>query len=249
MGVRAKLKLTNTQSTDQPTTIIAAKGVLKVMKKFGSEIEEIATNLYLSQSKSSQLRNLLCDKLTAMHIESEHDKFPIFMNNMGRVAQDLNGEYQQYLLNMHQHLVNPLNEFNNGSIRQCKQLKLRLRRKKGEYDMIFKEQNKLRSRQHRHNVNLANVHDIRRKSKMKLEKLELIRDAFLSSIQSMEAESVSLLSSMKQFMGMYGDYSKVVADKLDNIQKESMHYVPANMNNRLDLGMCLRILLYFQIRF
>eukprot|EP01084_Bolivina_argentea_P256386 431642_1 len=168
MGARAKLKLTNTQSTDQPPDIINAKTHLKAMKQFGNEIGELVTNLYNSQTKSSEMTHLFCDKLTSINITNKNDKFAIYMNNIGRITYNIENENEKQLTNMRELFVNPINDFNNGIIENCKELKLKLRRKKAEYDMILKEENKLRNKQHTKNVNLANVYAMRKKIKTEI---------------------------------------------------------------------------------
>ncbi len=133
---------------------------------------------------------------------------------------------------MKQEFVNPINNFNNGIIFECKELKLKLKRKKAEYDIILKEQNKLRNKQHTKNVNLAQVHSIRKKSKNKFDKLELIRQQFLNAIETMENQSIELISSMQQFMISYKNYANVSNNKICK-NKNAKYYIP---NNKLDLG-------------
>merc|ERR1712154_126981 len=95
---------------DEPNAIIEAKARLKSTKKVTTQIEQISKKLYLAQKAGSKQLSSFCDQLTSVHIENSDDKFAIFLNNMGRVQQNLEEVYLMYLINMKDQLLNPLNQ-------------------------------------------------------------------------------------------------------------------------------------------
>merc|ERR1719242_1682688 len=63
-------------------------------------MESISKNLYYSQNQKSRIISKLCDALKQANITNSEDKFAIFLNNMGRVTQNIEDSYQIYLLDM-----------------------------------------------------------------------------------------------------------------------------------------------------
>jgi len=226
-GVRAKLKLTKTESSTAPNRIIEAKAQLKGIKHLSLDLEQITNKLYESQMKQHKLSNDFSDQLNAVKARHKDEIFPIYLKNIVQIFKEAESEYHQYLVNMKQTL-NDLNAFNNGSIQQCKKLKLKLKAKKAAYDMSINHENKLKKAQNKQKkVNLSDVHCAQSKSKKKYEKLELLRNEFITSVKSMETEKLSLLSSMKQYMGSYTSYYQTLAFKLKDEGKQMMNHSKA----------------------
>lgn len=237
-SVKAKLRFTKTKSSQEPKEIIEAKARLKATKNLTAQVEEIAQKLYLAQNEESRSLTKLCDQLTNTHIQDSDDKFAIFLNNMGRVQQNLEDIHQIYLINMLDQFIIPIKNFNKNEIRQCQAIKLKLKTIKGQYDLKKKHENKIIRAQSVKQVNLKKVHYARNKSTIKLDELQLIRNEFLESVQKMEAEKLALLVSIKQYMSSYAAYSNIYREHLElqnDEMNEMMSYVPPNINNAFGL--------------
>ena len=158
VSVKARLKLTNSQSTPLPGKISAAKASLKATKQITLEIEPIANSLHDAQQETCRLLTKLSNTLSAVNIMSKEDKFGIFTNNIGRAQKNNDEIYQMLLINMEDLFINPLNEFNKTQIKNCQRLKSALNAKKGEFDIKKNDENKLLTSQHAKKVNLEKIH-------------------------------------------------------------------------------------------
>eukprot|EP01083_Nonionella_stella_P031662 86697_1 len=117
--MKSKLKMV----ADEPPPITDAKSKLKDIK-LTAEMEHRTAKLYLAQTERLKCLNIWCDTLTDIHISSTNDAFAVYMNNMGRMTQnmEINDPDQHYLMNMKHELIDGLNAFNTGSIGKCKEL-------------------------------------------------------------------------------------------------------------------------------
>ena len=254
-GIKAQMAITNTKSTIEPSDIQAAKASLKSTKQLTIQMESISKNLYYVQNTKSRIISQLCDALKQATIANSEDRMGIFLNNMGRISQNIEDSYQMYLLNMLDQLITPLHDFNQTQIKNCQDIKLQLKTKKGQYDIKKKQEEKILSSQSQKNVNLEKVHLARSKSAIKLDDLQSIRNEFIASVNSMEQEKLSLLSSFQSYMGSYAGYvlrvyttecvfflkivfyvtahAKITGECLKATDK--MNLIPPNWNNKYGL--------------
>lgn len=208
------MKLSNVPSSQKPQDIINAYIHLKDVKEFGfDKLEEIVKKLYSEQKEISKLNDRLCDEFMDIHIMDQENKFAPF-HAMSATYKVLNGKNKKYLEQMKRHLVHPLIEFNNfGAIKGARKLKIKLKRKKGEYDMCMNEKEKMEEQQRngQKNVNVAHVQELGMKVKDKAGRLDALRHDFLNKMEEMDMEKVGLMEHFEQYMHSYAAYSQFVA--------------------------------------
>eukprot|EP01084_Bolivina_argentea_P266171 451362_1 len=223
--IRAKLKLTNTKQSLEPTEITEAKLRLKSTKNITTSLEPIVNNLYWAQHEHSRLMSELSNTLTNITINNNNDKFGIFLKNMGRVQQNLEEIDEMYLINMKDQFLDPLKEFNATQIKKCQQTKLKLKTIKGQFDLKKKSETKLLKTQSEKRISLDKVHSVQTATSKKLNELLSVRDEFVSCVNTMEKNKLHLLSSFAEYMDSFMAYSKMHSTNIE-LQTKSMNVMP-----------------------
>ena len=214
-AAQTKLRLNSVDPTQKPQEIIDAYSNLKGLKKFTTDLESIAKNLYYAQREVSRLNGQLGDEFMNMHTTNQQNKFEPFFKMSQRYKEVDNGN-EKYLSDIKKHLVYPLMEFNKfGYINKCKELKVDLKRQKCEYDMVKHDKNKFReARKDGKNVNLANAKKLKTQSRHTLEKLNMMRQTFLENVDEMEVEKRLLIRQFDIYLRSFRKYSQSISSGL-----------------------------------
>ena len=210
-AVKTRLRLQKIDSSQKPQEIITAYDHLKGLKEFTNEFEKTAKNLYSAQEEILKFDTLLCNQIINFHIANKENKFQPFLK-MSRKYKVLNEQNKKHLENMKKHLILPLMDFNHfGAVNKCKKLKVKLKRKKGEYDMLSDELQKTKMKRV---YNVPSVNKLEIKSEGKLQRLNALREEFLERIEEMETEKISLMKHIKEYANSYGEYAQMVVSGL-----------------------------------